>query len=256
MIDWLGKRDFIVQRYEIVDARIHDEIHIAVISDLHSSLWGEGQSDLLNALAAEQPDVVVLDGDLFDMHGKNGDTMTLLFALADSYTCYFIPGNHEYKTNEFASVAADIAETGIPILSGECAVITVGSTNVELYGIDDGWGGKEKQRRQIADAAAARSDDVYSIMAMHVPNEIESYLQYGFDLTLCGHTHGGQFRIPGLLNGLYAPGQGIFPKYGGGRYDFGDQTLIISRGLSKKPYIIPRIFNPAELVIVTLNAAS
>jgi predicted MPP superfamily phosphohydrolase len=253
MIDWLGKRDFIVQQYVIEDARIQDEIRIALISDLHASLWGEGQGDLLAALAAEEPHAVVLDGDLFDMRGKPENTMTLLYALADAYTCYFIPGNHEYQTNDFASVEADVAKAGIPILSGDSVLISSGDTSVELFGIDDGWGGKKKQLQQIADAAAARSDDVYSIMAIHVPNAIESYLQYGFDLTLCGHTHGGQFRIPGILNGLYAPGQGLFPKYGGGRYDFDDQTLIISRGLSKKPYLVPRIFNPAELVIVTLK---
>lgn len=256
MIDWLGKRNFIVQQYEIEDARIHDEIRIALVSDLHSSLWGDGQSDLLDAIADKKPDIVVLDGDLFDMHGKNENTVILLNAISASYDCYFIFGNHEYKSNDIQEVTAEVLAAGIPILSGDSITITSGDTSVELFGIDDGWGGKKKQLQQIADAAGARSDDVFSIMAIHVPNDIESYLQYGFDLTLCGHTHGGQFRIPGILNGLYAPGQGVFPKYGGGRYDFGEQTLIISRGLSKKPYIIPRIFNPAELVIITLKGTS
>jgi len=253
MIDWFGKRDFIIQQYEIEDSRIQDEIRIALISDLHSSLWGRDQSDLLDALADIDPHAVVLDGDLFDMCGRNANTITLLDALADSYTCYFILGNHEYKTNDIATVTADIQQAGIPILAGDSVLISSGGTTVELFGIDDGWDGKDEQLRQIADAAAARSDDVYSIMAIHVPNDIESYLQYGFDLTLSGHTHGGQIRIPGILNGLYAPGQGVFPKYGGGIYDFGDQTLIVSRGLSKKPYLIPRICNPAELVVITLK---
>lgn len=256
MIDWFGKRDFIVQRYEIEDSRIHDEIRIALISDLHSSLWGRGQSDLLAALAAENPTAVVLDGDLFDMHGKNENTVTLLNALADSYACYFIFGNHEYRADDIGAITAAITQAGIPILSGESVLISSGDSSVELFGIDDAGGGKSKQLRQLTDAAAARSDDVYSILAIHIPNGVESYLSYGFDLMLSGHTHGGQVRIPGVLNGLYAPGQGFFPTYGGGMYSFGEQTLIISRGLSKKPYYIPRIFNPAELVIVTLKGES
>lgn len=256
MIDWFGKRDFIVQRYEIEDSRIHDEIRIALISDLHSSLWGRDQSDLLAALAAENPTAVVLDGDLFDMHGKNENTVTLLNALADSYACYFIFGNHEYRADDIGAITAAITQAGIPILSGESMLISSGDSSVELFGIDDAGGGKSKQLRQLADAAAARSDDVYSILAIHIPNGVESYLPYGFDLMLSGHTHGGQVRIPGVLNGLYAPGQGFFPTYGGGMYSFDEQTLIISRGLSKKPYYIPRIFNPAELVIITLKGES
>ena len=253
MVDWFGKRNFIVQRYQVADARIRDDIRIALVSDLHSSLWGQEQSDLIAALAAENPHAVVLCGDLFNMRGRNANTITLLNALAGSYACYFVLGNHEYKTNDIDNVTASIRQTGIPILSGDSVRISSGNTGVALFGIDDALGGEERQQKQIADAAAARRDDVYSILAIHVPNAIESYLQYGFDLTLSGHTHGGQVRIPNVLNGLYVSGQGLFPKYGGGQYDFGDQVLVVSRGLSKKPYLIPRVFNPAELVIVTLK---
>ena len=122
--------------------------------------------------------------------------------------------------------------------------------------IDDGQGGKSKQLREIANAGRARTDEIYSILAIHVPNGVESYLHYGFDLMLSGHTHGGQIIIPGVLNGLYAPGQGVFPKYGGGRYDFGKQTMIISRGLSQKPLWLPRLGNPPELCFVTLKPAA
>ena len=126
---------------------------------------------------------------------------------------------------------------------------------MQLFGVDDGRGGKRKQLRQIAEAGEQRSDEIYSILAIHVPNGIESYLHYGFDLMLSGHTHGGQIIIPGVLNGLYAPGQGMFPKYGGGRYDFDRQTMIISRGLSQRPLWLPRLGNPPELTFVTLSPA-
>ena len=86
-----------------------------------------------------------------------------------------------------------------------------------------------------------------------MPNRVNSFLRYGFDLVLSGHTHGGQFVIPHVLNGLYAPGQGIFPKFGGGKYVFESQTLIVSRGLSQKPLWLPRLGNPPELCLVTLQ---
>ncbi|MPN49853.1 hypothetical protein SDC9_197477 [bioreactor metagenome] len=126
---------------------------------------------------------------------------------------------------------------------------------MRLFGIDDGLGGKAKQKKQLLAAAAERRDDEFSILAIHVPNDVESYLPYGFDLMLSGHTHGGQIILPRVLNGLYAPGQGLLPKYGGGRYDFEGQTLIISRGLARKPIWLPRVFNPPELVLVDLKPA-
>jgi len=66
-----------------------------------------------------------------------------------------------------------------------------------------------------------------------------------------GHAHGGQIRIPGLLNGLYAPDQGFLPEYAGGVYDLGSSTMIVSRGLAKS--FIPRIFNPPEIVLISLE---
>ena len=61
---------------------------------------------------------------------------------------------------------------------------------------------------------------------------------------MSGHAHGGQWRIFG--RGVYAPGQGIFPKYTSGVID---GRCVISRGLSNHTHV-PRIFNPPELVMV------
>lgn len=74
------------------------------------------------------------------------------------------------------------------------------------------------------------------------------YKEYNFDLILCGHSHGGQVRIPYILKGLYAPNQGWFPEYTSGRYSFNNTTMIVSRGLSKKH--LPRVFNRPELVVI------
>lgn len=253
MIDFLGVCRFRVQTYPVFDARIAGKIRLAVLSDVHSSYWGAHQSRLLTALEEQKPDYVLLLGDIFHHHGGNKAAAELLQSLGKTYRCSFVLGNHEYRTGDIAAVREIIEEAGVPILDGESVDLAVGGAHVRLTGIDDGWGGKTRQRKQLARAAAERDDAVYSILAIHVPNEVESLLPLGFDLTLSGHTHGGQIRIPGLLNGLYAPGQGFFPRYGGGRYDFGKQTLLIGRGLSKKPWWLPRIWNTPELVMVTLQ---
>ena len=253
LVDWSGKARVISRYYEIEDPRISQQVRLAVISDLHSARYGEGQSELLSALEEAAPDAVLLLGDLFDQHGKNENAFALLEALSGRFTCYFIPGNHEYKSGQLKQIRAALDAADIPYLSGESVQIRSGETTVQLFGIDDVLGGQAKQLRQITDAAGERRDEVYSILAIHAPNDVESYLKYGFDLMLSGHTHGGQIIIPGLLNGLYASGQGFFPKYGGGRYDFNGQTLIISRGLARKPFWLPRVFNPPEITFITLK---
>ena len=250
-----GKARLVTRTYEIEDPRIQSELRIAVISDLHGALYGNGQSRIITALEQAAPDAVILLGDIFDQYGHNEQSYVLLDALASQFNCYFIYGNHEYKSGELTKIRAALKADKIPVLSGNSAIIEANGAKVQLFGIDDGLGGKVKQQKQLLNAAAARRDDIYSILAIHVPNEVESYLPYGFDLMLSGHTHGGQIILPGIMNGLYAPGQGMLPKYGGGRYDFEEQTLIISRGLTRKPFWLPRVFNPPELVLIDLKPA-
>ena len=97
-------------------------------------------------------------------------------------------------------------------------------------------------------------DDTYTILLSHRPELYEDYQQYGFDLVLSGHAHGGQWRIPGILNGLFAPDQGMFPGHAGGLYDDMSTPMIVSRGLARESTLVPRIYNPPELVIIDLAA--
>ena len=92
-----------------------------------------------------------------------------------------------------------------------------------------------------------------TVLLANRPELIEKYDVHDFDLVVSGHAHGGQVRIPGLLNGLYAPNQGWFPPYAGGEYEVNGTTMIVSRGLARETTRLPRIFNRPELVIVELK---
>ena len=107
--------------------------------------------------------------------------------------------------------------------------------------------------RHLDAVKAQAKKDHFTVLLSHRPELFENYVSRAFDLVLCGHAHGGQWRIPGVLNGLYAPQQGLFPLYAGGKYEKGSTTMIVSRGLAKETTPIPRIFNPPELVVVTSN---
>lgn len=92
----------------------------------------------------------------------------------------------------------------------------------------------------------------FNLLLAHRPENAEKYFEYDFDAVLSGHSHGGQFRIPFIMNGFYAPNQGFLPELAGGMYDFGGRKLVVSRGLARESTRIPRIFNRPELVLVNL----
>lgn len=97
-----------------------------------------------------------------------------------------------------------------------------------------------------------KASSEYTILLAHRPERAEIYAQFGFDLIVSGHAHGGQVRIPGLINGLFAPRQGWFPKRAGGLYHEKNTELIVSRGLCQRWYL-PRIYNPVEIPILEIH---
>ena len=107
-------------------------------------------------------------------------------------------------------------------------------------------------RRRSRRRLPALSPDACNILLAHRPDYIDLYRQYPFDLVLSGHTHGGQVRIPLLVNGLFAPDQGWFPQYAGGLYEVGETSLVVSRGLSYYPRL-PRVFDPPEVVVIDVE---
>lgn len=94
-------------------------------------------------------------------------------------------------------------------------------------------------------------ENSYTILLSHRPELFETYVCCGVDLVLCGHAHGGQFRLP-FIGGLVAPNQGLFPKYDSGLYTDGKTNMVVSRGLGNS--IIPfRFNNRPEVILVEIN---
>ena len=112
---------------------------------------------------------------------------------------------------------------------------------------------REAVQEEIWKIEETAGTEIFTVLLSHRPELFEIYQKYEFDLVLSGHAHGGQWRIPGLLNGLFAPNQGLFPKYAGGRYDYAGGTMIVSRGLARESTKVPRIFNRPELVVVDVK---
>jgi len=255
----------IVRTYAVEIPGANEVVRAALITDLHSCRYGKNQQKLVDAVRAENPALIFLVGDLFDDRIPDDNTEIFLKAIVDEYPCYYVTGNHEYwsKGEKTTEKLTFLQKSGVRILSGEVLELELGAVKVSLAGIEDPsyYYQQEEDKeiakanfmRQLAELAAKTAEDSFTILLSHRPEYAKDYAALGFELVLSGHAHGGQWRIPGILNGLYAPNQGLFPKYAGGRYDLGETTVIVSRGLARESTWIPRIFNRPELVMLELG---
>jgi len=245
--------DLTIKEYDLESKKINEPITVALLTDLHGGVYGEGQTELLGLLYKQDPDLVLFGGDIADSERNLEYMMVLTSSVAARYPCYYVLGNHEYRRRDIQSIENALSEQGVHLLRGECVELNINGQNINLSGIDDLDFGVHIFQEQLKSSARSLDIDNYSILLTHRPEQIALYLNYDFDLILAGHTHGGQWRIPYILNGLWAPDQGFFPKYGGGKYEFGDTILLISRGLAHQYTRIPRLFNPPEIVIIDIE---
>ena len=237
-----------VRHYSISTPKVTEPVRIAQISDLHSEYYGKGMTNLLNALDGQSPDIVVLTGDIFDDIKDNGNTRTFIEAAVKKYPCYYVSGNHELRKGLWKTFRQEAANMGVTVLEGEDMDI-MGITLCGASSTGDGRLTFEESVEKCADEAG----DGFNVLLAHYPERVDFYRSFGkFDLILSGHAHGGQWRVPFLINGLFAPEQGLFPKYAGGIYPSDEGTLIVSRGLARTRELIPRIFNNPELVIIDI----
>jgi predicted MPP superfamily phosphohydrolase len=146
---------------------------------------------------------------------------------------------------------------GVTVLRGDSDLLTIGDNTIVISGVDDPdvteYDTSYKTYEEQFETITKDINYVnYNILLAHRPENEKQYFDAGFDLVLSGHAHGGQVRVPFILNGLYAPNQGLLPKFAGGIFDSDGQKLIVSRGLSRENTILPRIFNRPELVFISL----
>lgn len=247
-----------IVNYTIESDKIDTPVRIALVTDLHSCSYGEHESELIDAIDSQDPDIILLGGDIFDDKLPNDNTVDFLEGIAGRYPVYYVTGNHEFwgGTDQYEVQMSILDEFDIPRLQGDVLTLDINGNSIGLAGVDDYDGYLVDEdlilENQFVNAYLSLDADMYNIILAHRPEYIDTYSAHNYDLALCGHAHGGQWRIPGILNGLYAPNQGLFPKYAGGLYEAGNTTMIVSRGLARESTRLPRLYNRPELVIVDL----
>lgn len=242
-----------LRTYTVASPKLTAEVRLAVVTDFHSS---DNAEEVAAMVASCAPDAVLLVGDLFDDDTANRPTertLSLMRQLSAQYPCYYVSGNHEAWTGEMDALYQQTEEAGVTVLRMSSGVLTVRGQRIALCGIPDPYemvfSGAPDTEEQLRQALEDVDSADFTVLLAHRPELLAKYAQFPLDLVVSGHAHGGQVRIPGVLNGLYAPNQGWFPKLAGGAYTQDGTTLIVSRGLAVRTRL-PRIFNRPEVVLV------
>lgn len=252
-------------RYRLKTDRPHVSFKACVVADLHDRPYGR----VLPVLREEKPDLILVPGDLTETLKAGEETaeregLRLLAECAAMAPTFYAFGNHEIggchgniRRSKIAKEPlnftltsawrAVIESTGAVLLHQSYTVwrgLVIGGLGSGLlnpaWKPDLGW---------LEDYVSAEG---YKLLMSHHPEYFDRYLRpYGIDLTVSGHAHGGQWRVFG--RGVYAPDQGLFPKYTSGLHE---NRLIISRGVANSVPCVPRFFNPCEVVTVEVEGAT
>jgi len=250
----------VVEKYTVNTDKLNEgqSIRIVLITDLHNHIYGPGQSELVQLIREQEPDIIALAGDIADIRAPLLGTEMLLQGIQGVAPVYYVSGNHEYWSNDIRHIKDTISKYEGTVLEGSYEKITIDNSAIIVAGIDDPESVKYEKLESNGEVGFYQAfselskEPAFKVLLSHRPELIETYKQSHFDLVLSGHAHGGQVRIPFLLNGLYSPNQGWFPKYAGGMYDHGSLIQIVSRGVSFNPRL-PRIFNPPEVVVIDIK---
>lgn len=257
---WLSYNWPTVSNYTVTSSKIAEPFRMVLISDLHDHQFGKNNEKLVEKIREQSPDLIIIDGDMINSDSENADTaVEVVRALKEIAPVYYSYGNHEYAYMEagHTDLQAELEEAGAVVLNYQSIDLEVKGNPIRLgglyeYGFETGMQSEEENQRALSYLEEYVDTDRYLIMCAHRPDSFYPWNtadDWGIDLVLSGHLHGGQVIIPGI-GGLYSQLEGFLPQYDYGQYKLGDSDMIITRGLGSNPKILPRFNNLPEIAVV------
>lgn len=239
-----------------------------LLADMHNHVYGPDNEQLLDAVEAQKPDAVFSAGDMLIGHSEHSfmPALELFQRLREKkLPVFYGNGNHEYRmrmdTKIYGSMyqeyAKGLRDCGVILLENQSIPFEKNGLEMRIYGFE--LDGKYYQKlhqehfqtRELTEALGTPNREIYNILLAHNPVYFAQYADWGADLTVSGHLHGGIIRIPGI-GGVISPQVKLFPKYDAGHFEKDGRDLVVSRGLGTHTVNI-RIFNPAELSVIHLR---
>ncbi|MDE6261087.1 MAG: metallophosphoesterase [Oscillospiraceae bacterium] len=234
-----------------------DGYKIVQLSDLHGHEYGENSEKLLGLVREQEPDLIVITGDLIDQEGQLQMIPALAKGLAAIAPAYYVTGNHEWGlgTGTVKELKSLLSQCGVTALSNQYEILERDGARMVLAGVDDPNGYADQTTPEELYAwIENNAPGLFTLLLAHRNDRFGQYADAGYDFVMSGHGHGGIVRLP-FAGGLVGTNRQFFPKWTSGIYTLGDSTLFVSRGLGNNtvPFQGFRVFNRPELAVVTLK---
>lgn len=263
----LELKKFQITSYEYRTKKITQSVKFAVVADLHAHVYGRDNDILIQKIKEQKPDIILVPGDMIvSRYPETYETAYQTFEkLTEIAPVYFSNGNHESRvskvpvmqTEAFLEYENRVRKLGVHILNNASEEVILHGGKFCISGLEIplecyGKGSYEPLPEHfIQEALGEAKKDAVQILLAHNPMFAKEYADWGADITVCGHTHGGLVRIPGI-GSVISPQFELFPKYDAGEFNFGDRKVYVSKGLGTHTFHI-RVFDRAEVLMIRIN---
>ena len=229
-------------------------IRLVVLSDLHNKEFGEQNIELVERVEKLSPVLILLAGDMVNKFEDRTDVaVDLCRRLVEIAPVYYGIGNHEGNMMYVNGLRIDglLREVGAKVLINQSEDIVVQDTPVSVGSVSTSVLDFDEYSAPFV--AEFEQKDTLKILIAHCPDLFyEKMADVNVDLSVAGHFHGGQVRLP-IIGGVYAIGQGFLPKYCDGMFTLTNSHLFVTRGLGSG-HSFPRINNRPEIAVIDVNA--
>ena len=263
----LELKKFQITSYEYRTKKITQSVKFAVVADLHAHVYGRDNDILIQKIKEQKPDIILVPGDMIvSRYPETYETAYQTFEkLTEIAPVYFSNGNHESRvskvpvmqTEAFLEYENRVRKLGVHILNNASEEVILHGGKFCISGLESplecyGKGSYEPLPEHfIRDVLGDAKQDSVQILMAHNPMFAKEYAEWGADVSVCGHTHGGLVRIPGI-GSVISPQFELFPKYDAGEFNFGDRKVYVSTGLGTHTFHI-RVFDRAEVLMIRIN---
>lgn len=257
---WYDNNRLTVSQCCVKSPKITRPVKIVLLSDLHNKQFGKKNGILERIIWEQRPDLIAFTGDLEDRRQPYQKHSALfLTRLAEKKPVFFVYGNQEMMGDFKSRLTADLIEGGVTVLDGQISHVKINGQKLAVLGLNDYEPDNKKNLALDSRYKLLREfqrSGEFKLLLTHYPHFFAHYRKnyqysdFGIDLVLAGHAHGGLIRLP-FLNGVVAPGQGFFPRYTSGLYERNGVFMAVSRGLGNSGIPV-RINNPPDVAVITL----
>ena len=251
----VGKDEYEIIRTTVTIPNLPQEFRgftIGMMSDIHSSVFmnKDDMSEYVSIMNSLKTDLVVVTGDMGNSQTEEVYPFAEAFSnLKADYGIYGVLGNHDFFAKNVDLVAKEIDGCGVKLLRNDAVKILKNNSYLNLVGVDD-IGRKTDPDDYLTRALASVKNELPKILLCHKPYYFENATNMNIDLTLSGHTHGGQV-VFGIVDRTPISLAALASKYVAGLYRMGPSQLYVNKGIGSVgvPF---RINCPPELTVITL----